>query len=83
MNRKQLVQKVARRAGISEEQALKAVVSLAGAIIESMEDGYDVVLDNFGALRLKEKVTKVRGRELTVAVKASGAMKARLKGWKT
>ena len=82
MNRRQLVKKVAARAGISEEQALKAVVSLCGAIIESMEGGHDVRIDNLGTLRLKEKVTKVRGRELMLAVTASDALRAKLRGWK-
>jgi len=79
VNRNQLVQKVARRAGIPEDQALKAVVSLAGAIIESMECGYDVNVEGLATLRLKEKVTKARGRELTFAAKLSRALRKRLK----
>ena len=79
MNRDQLVLKVAKHANIPEDQALKVVVSLAGAIIESMESGYDVSLENFATLRLKEKVTKIRGRELTFSARLSKALRKRLR----
>ncbi|WP_287961645.1 HU family DNA-binding protein [Alcanivorax sp.] len=58
MNKSELVQKIAERAGLSKAQATAALNAMIDAITETLEKGESVSLVGFGTFKVSERAER-------------------------
>ncbi len=81
MNKSQLVDSVAETAGLTKEQAAKAVNAFTQSVQEALQRGDDVVLVGFGTFSVKDRAARTgrnpkTGEELQIAASKVPSFKA-------
>ncbi len=62
MNKAELIAKIAEDAGISKEQAEKALGAFTGAVTDSLKSGNKIALVGFGTFDVRSRATRIGRR---------------------
>lgn len=81
MNKSELVDSIAQSAGLTKEQAAKAVNAFAQSVQGALQRGDDVVLVGFGTFSVKERKARTgrnpkTGEEIQIAASKVPSFKA-------
>ncbi|MFB6349094.1 HU family DNA-binding protein [Moraxella marmotae] len=81
MNKSELVDSVAQSAGLTKEQAAKAVNAFTASVQGALQRGDDVVLVGFGTFSVKERAARTgrnpkTGEEIQIAASKVPSFKA-------
>ncbi|WP_049236247.1 HU family DNA-binding protein [Moraxella canis] len=81
MNKSELVDSIAQSAGLTKEQAAKAVNAFTESVQGALQRGDDVVLVGFGTFSVKERAARVgrnpkTGEEIQIAASKVPSFKA-------
>ena len=81
MNKKELIEAVAEKAGMSRAQAARAVDATLTAVADALADGQKVQLLGFGTFEIKERAARVgrkpsTGETIEIPAKKTPSFKA-------
>ncbi|WP_066802047.1 HU family DNA-binding protein [Moraxella oblonga] len=81
MNKSELVDSIAQQAGLTKDQATKALNAFTASVQGALERGDDVVLVGFGTFSVKERAARTgrnpkTGEELQIAASKVPSFKA-------